>query len=437
MGCTAIKKVTSSDKLHIPKHFPKDISVTVKSFYAVCKKYIYKRTLGSGKYGLVFLAESNETKKQVAIKAVAKKDGSRVEALNEAKIMMLLDHPGIVKYLRCYESKKYLFIVMEYCEGEELFRKVASEGKFTEKKTRAIMEKLLRAVNHCHHMNVVHCDLKPENIICSPKGSVKIIDFGLSMKLDRSTYGGVAGTPYYIAPEVLKDGLYAKACDLWSLGIVMHIMLTGYFPVGGKDIPNIFENIKKFRGPNFHLALWDSISAQAKDLLAKLLDANCRTRITADEALRHPWFSSGRTRASVNGVNVLEALKRYSEFGESKKSLLELIVKNISDAELKEYEEVFLELDKEKTGLITSSELEEALNTKESKTSKEEIERITRKISPKGETYITYSELLAALITTDSFLTEERLSSVYKALQLEKTDTQRSTDPSLNGTIKV
>lgn len=326
---------------------------------------------------------------------------------------------------------------MEYCKGRELFKQIIEEEKLTEMECKRIMEKLLRAINHCHYLNIIHSDLKPENIIYSPKGAVKVIDFGLSMKLKDACYEGFAGTPYYIAPEIIKDGAYTKACDMWSLGVIMHVMLTGYFPVGGHNITQIFENIKKFREPNFTLHAWHGISKNAKDLLKKLLDPDYNTRITADEALKHPWLASIRTSRSLNSAEIWEALKRYSDYSEVKKSILELMVKNATDSELKEYQEVFLELDKAKNGIITSEELEDALNGKECKVTRKEAEELVRKVNHKGEDFITYTELLASLIATEEFLQDRRINSVFELLKTERTNTIKSTANSLDTSMKA
>eukprot|EP00826_Nyctotherus_ovalis_P051373 TRINITY_DN6415_c0_g2_i1.p1 TRINITY_DN6415_c0_g2~~TRINITY_DN6415_c0_g2_i1.p1 ORF type:complete len:217 (-),score=50.66 TRINITY_DN6415_c0_g2_i1:206-811(-) len=166
----------------------------------------------------------------------------------------------------------------------------------------------------------------------------------------------------------------------------------------------------RYRGPGFHSALWKDVSEDAKDLLKKMLDPDPEVRITAEEALRHSWFRAGERRVGVDDKEVIEALKRYSEFPESKKNLLALIVKSMEDKEIKGFQETFLSLDVDKTGLITCSNLEKALNLPNDEISEKELQQLFRKIN--AESYITYSTFIAALIAANGLVSEERLNMV-------------------------
>lgn len=195
--------------------------------------------LGAGNFGKVFLAQSTaDSEFKVAIKTIQKKRLlDKIEVLkDEINILSSLDHPNIVKYYETYESPNYLYLVMEYCHGGELFKKLTENGEdFTEQKAARIMKSLFLAVNHLHSKGIAHRDLKPENVMYGSDERVKIIDFGLS-KLTVQNNGGLngnlktlVGTPYYVAPEVL-EGDYSKECDCWSLGVIMYIILSGYLP---------------------------------------------------------------------------------------------------------------------------------------------------------------------------------------------------------------
>ena len=121
---------------------------------------------------------------------------------------------------------------MEYCKGENLFNKILTEDKFNEEEARRIMEELLRAINHCHHLGIIHRDLKPENIMYTDGGVLKIIDFGLSMIENTFSLDNMAGTRYYLAPEIVKESTFTKACDIWSLGFIVHCVLSVFLPCG-------------------------------------------------------------------------------------------------------------------------------------------------------------------------------------------------------------
>lgn len=158
------------------------------------------------------------------------------------KILTTLDHPNIVKYYQTYEDTKYMYLVMEYCPGGELFDRIAAQDNqaFNESEAASIMQKLLRAINHCHTWGVTHRDIKPENIMYGADGEIKLIDFGLSRFLEEERIGKnalktIAGTLAYMAPEVMTEKYDPKHCDIWSLGVLMYLMVSGYLPFQGEN----------------------------------------------------------------------------------------------------------------------------------------------------------------------------------------------------------
>lgn len=154
--------------------------------------------------------------------------------------MQTVDHPNIVKYYETYDDVKFIYLVMELCPQGELFDKITEGENFSERDAAVIMEKLIKAIMHCHGMNIIHRDIKPDNVMYSVDGEVKLIDFGLAKQT--ATKGevihAIAGTPYFIAPEVLKKN-YQKECDIWSLGVVLFVMMTGAYPF---DVTNNNRN---------------------------------------------------------------------------------------------------------------------------------------------------------------------------------------------------
>ena len=187
----------------------------------------------------------------------------------------------------------------------DLFEKIASQQKFIKGEAVSLIEELLRALNHCHHLGIIHRDIKPENIVYSNDGTLKLIDFGLAIKEKSYSVKGIVGSQHYIAPEIVKGGLFTTACDIWSLGVVMYVLLCGFLPIVGNSTEEIFENVKSFKTPDFTDKVWKPISNEAKDLLTKLMDPNHKTRITAEEALEHPWFKSKSDRTTFHLYNFL------------------------------------------------------------------------------------------------------------------------------------
>jgi calcium-dependent protein kinase len=208
---------------------------------------INSKVLGAGSFGKVFLGHnSKDTDFKVAIKVVSKKKfASELEFIRtEFRILSTLDHPNIVKYYETYEDTKYLYLVMEYCDGGELLEKVSDSTGFSEKEASKIMADIFRAINHCHAMNIAHRDIKPENLMYGQDGKIKLIDFGLAKRgnTKHSNMTTLAGTPYFISPEIL-NGVYGKECDMWSLGVLLFLLLSGDFPFDGDNRTELFDKI--------------------------------------------------------------------------------------------------------------------------------------------------------------------------------------------------
>jgi len=434
MGCVPIKKPPHKQR---NKPNPKKKSILdneviandLESFLGQCT---LKGLLGYGKDGHVLLVESIEISQQVAVKVISSKNLSVDQLTKEVENLSEVDHPNIVKYFKHQLSEEYFYVAMEYCAGGDLFQRITDKDNFTEEEAADIMECLLRAINHCHYLGIIHRDLKPENIMYSSDNTLKIIDFGLSMKAGTESKEEIAGTPLYIAPEVLLSQNFTKACDIWSLGIIMHVLITGCTPISGNTVEEVYRKIETYKGPGFYSSLWKSVSEEAKDLLRKMLDLDPETRITAAEALKHPWFTLRKRRLEVSTRSVIRAFKNYSELSDLKKNLLSFLVKNISDKEVKEFQEIFLELDKEKTGQIKSSNLEKILTTDDEITT-EELKVLIRKIN--NELYINYSTFIAALISTSEFLTEAKLKLGYKSFEFEQQE--NPINESFNSSLQV
>lgn len=212
------------------------------------KDYRMIKKLGQGTFGIVYLAENKATDEQVAIKQVKKAQlgADLTDWKLEMKLLLTLDHPNIIRLFEVYDYKSYMYLITEPCRGGQLFQEIKKKGKLTESETALIMEQLIGAINNVHNKKICHRDLKPENILLKEPGnynSIKIIDFGLSRYCGKEeVMTAQMGTPYYIAPEVL-DGKYDKKCDLWSLGVILYILLSGKAPFYGNTNNEIYGRI--------------------------------------------------------------------------------------------------------------------------------------------------------------------------------------------------
>lgn len=276
-----------------------DVFKNIKKAFSqedVRKTYKFIKVIGTGHFGTVRTAHQKDDPENICsvksiLKEAIKKDIKHLE--EELFIMRSLDHPNIIKFHESFIDHRYVHIVMEYCKGGELFDRIVENEHFDEKYAADLMRQMLSAISHLHEQGIVHRDLKPENFLMADKTSsseVKMIDFGLSKRYaSQEKLTTVVGTPYYVAAEVLK-GSYGKECDVWSLGVILYVFLCGYPPFEGESNTAIFKNIlgQKLK---FDPKEWSTISDEAKDLITKMLDRNVATRITAPEALAHPWFS--------------------------------------------------------------------------------------------------------------------------------------------------
>lgn len=278
--------------------------------------------------------------------------------------MRVVDHPNLIRYYETYEDERYLHLVMELCAGGDLFDRLLTTGTMGEGDVAVVMRKLLLGVSHLHGMGICHRDLKPENFLYvskDPGAELKIIDFGMSIKVaNPNELMTLVGTPYYLAPEVLK-GNYGKECDVWSLGVIMYLLLCGYQPFEGDDMRDIFFKIAKgryeFKGPE-----WDSVADSAKDLLRKMMTLDPVHRIAIAEVLHHPWFTHQREpRTATVSTKVLKSLKRFKAPKKMQQEVMKVMIRFMSADDIEELKSAFLEMDQADTGFITFQDLEIAM----------------------------------------------------------------------------
>jgi len=269
--------------------------------------YKLGKTLGTGGFATVKLATHKETGEQYAAKIMQfppesgdpKDNVKREEILKEIDILQGLKHANIMLLVDHFIEEDKVYLLTELLNGGELLDAVLDKGTYSERDARKCFINLLHGVEYLHEMDVVHRDLKLENLILSSRNdftTIKIVDFGLAKKSNSTRADTICGTPQYVAPEVLHAGagemslnsVYNSAVDMWSVGIVLFILLGGYPPFYDEVDAELFEKIKRAK-VYFDDPCWDDVSAGAKDLICKLLYADPDVRLTAKQALAHPW----------------------------------------------------------------------------------------------------------------------------------------------------
>ena len=273
---------------------------------------IDSKALGSGNFATVkkcWKLSSNDNT-AYALKII---DKSKVEDMGdierEIDILAKADHPHIIRLYEFFDEKTKMNLVMELVTGGELFDHIVEQGTISEKQTADIMQQLCGALKYIHELEIVHRDLKPENILMqAPKSNnIKVADFGLARVISKDEMMRTAcGTPGYVAPEILKNkGYDSGAVDMWSTGVILYIMLCGFPPFHEEELPALFDQILKGRY-DFPSPWWDHISPDGKAIVEALLTLDPKKRLTAENALKHPWMLNNSDAPLNNG-----ALKKF------------------------------------------------------------------------------------------------------------------------------
>ena len=274
--------------------------------------YDIKQKLGKGKFGLVKLGINKETKQKVAVKIMNKNnmDSSDLELVRtEIEILKICQHPYIIKLYDIFENIDYIYIIMEYCSGGDLFSFIQKRNfMLKEEKVVVIMYKLCKAVYYVHSYGIAHRDIKPENVLLtseSEDADIRLLDFGLSKIVGpNQKCTEPYGTLTYCAPEIILDKPYLKTVDSWSLGVMTYLMLSGSLPFSGKDEHEIAKNVVYSKVDFEKKPIWKEITKEAKDFITKLLEKDLKKRIEMKAALEHPWFRKFNLQNEINDNNV-------------------------------------------------------------------------------------------------------------------------------------
>uniref|UniRef100_A0A8C7ZQA7 calcium/calmodulin-dependent protein kinase n=1 Tax=Oryzias sinensis TaxID=183150 RepID=A0A8C7ZQA7_9TELE len=253
--------------------------------------------------------------KIINTKKLSARDHQKLE--REARICRLLKHPNIVRLHDSISEEGFHYLIFDLVTGGELFEDIVAREYYSEADASHCIQQILEAVLHCHQMGVVHRDLKPENLLLASKcknAAVKLADFGLAIEVqgDQQAWFGFAGTPGYLSPEVLRKEAYGKPVDIWACGVILYILLVGYPPFWDEDQHKLYQQIKA-GAYDFPSPEWDTVTPEAKNLINQMLTINPTKRITAQEALKHPWVCQRSTVASMmHRQETVECLKKFN-----------------------------------------------------------------------------------------------------------------------------
>lgn len=394
----------------------------IDNFYKMCE------TVGTGSYGAVSIVIEKKTNVKKACKTIQQSKVNSKERLKmEIDIMRRLDHPSIARLYETFQDKRNIYLIMELCSGGELFDKVigAKDCHFTEKAAATVMRQIIAGVVYMHASNICHRDLKPENFLLQEKGDVaevplKIIDFGLSVDHSKVEWLKTkACTPYYVAPEVLT-GKYRESCDVWSIGVIMYVLLCGAPPFFGDTDAEVLSSVRKGHY-EFDLPVWEHVSKEAKDLVARMLVLDPKKRYTANDALNHKWIihlAPQSKGALPFSAGAFRNLKKFRQNHRLKKAALTIVAHNIDEAQISDLRQMFLSMDKDSDGTLTIQEIKEGMAQARMRIPSD-IDNMLRDIDSDGSGQIDYSEFLAATMEHKQYVQEELCWAAFRVFDLD------------------
>ena len=431
------------EKLHgLEKNIPVINETLISKNMGNPDKY-YKRIkyLGSGSYGSVYMAKNITTDNIVAIKIIEKEEENMIDDMeiqNEINILKKLSHPNIVKVYEFFDSPLNFFIVTEFCKKGELFSYI--KNVYQEKQLSVLFYQVFSGLVYLHEKKILHRDLKLENIMVAETEKdiitgeeyfwIKIIDFGTAKIFERNrAEKSVIGSSYYIAPEVLNRR-YNEKCDTWSIGVILYMSLVGSAPFDGKTDDEIIDRIKIGKY-NKNDTRFIQHSEEVKDLVSKLLEKDINKRLSAKEALNHPWFEKYEGRRLFSNFlpedikPYIENLFKYKYNSKLQELVIAFLVHNLSNSdETLIILKMFRHFNKKGDCKLTKKELTEGLYTYKNKTDVDEmVDILFQRLDGDKNGFIEYEEFLRACIDKKTLMTKKKLRYAFKFLDKNNSNT--------------
>lgn len=384
-------------------------------------KYVLGRELGRGEFGITYLCTDRETREALACKSISKKKLRTAVDIEDVKrevhiMSSLPNHPNVVKLKATYEDNEAVHLVMELCEGGELFDRIVARGHYSERAAAGVARTIAEVVKMCHLNGVMHRDLKPENFLFANKrenSALKAIDFGLSVFFrPGERFSEIVGSPYYMAPEVLKRN-YGPEVDIWSAGVILYILLCGVPPFWAETEQGVALAI--LRGViDFKREPWPQISDSAKSLVRQMLEPDPRKRLTAQQVLDHPWLHNAKKAPNVPLGDIVRArLKQFSVMNRFKKKAMRVIAEHLSVEEVEVIRDMFALMDTDNDGKVTYEELKAGLRKVGSQLAEPEIKMLMEVADVDGNGVLDYGEFVAVTIHLQRMENDEHIRRAF------------------------
>ncbi|CAI9264986.1 unnamed protein product [Lactuca saligna] len=401
------------------------------------RRYSTGKLLGHGQFGYTYVAVDKSNGDRVAVKKIDKNKMVLPIAVEDVRrevriLRALSGHENVVQFHNAFEDDSFVYIVMELCKGGELLDRILSkkEGRYTEKDAAIVVRQMLKVAAECHLHGLVHRDMKPENFLFkSPNedSRLKATDFGLSdfIRPGRK-FTDIVGSAYYVAPEVLKRRSGPES-DVWSIGVITYILLCGRRPFWDRTEDGIFKEVLRNK-PDFRRKPWPTISDSGKDFVRKLLMKNPRARLTAAQALSHPWVrEDGNASVIPLDISVLSNMRQFVRYSRLKQFALRALASMLDEEEISFLKDQFHAIDVDKNGTISLEEMRQALakdvpwKMKDSR-----VQEILQAIDTNTDGLVDFMEFVAATLHVQQL--EEHNNEKWQRLSkaaFEKFDVDR------------
>lgn len=428
------EKVATTKTLKEVKFNNKDFqikSTLSKNNKCIADEYTILNKLGKGSFGTVYKVEQKKSNLFRAMKVISKEiltyQDDDQQFLKEIEILMKQDHINILKGYEYFEDNLNYYLITELITKGELYEYILNCEKIDEAQVRYIFKQLVSVVSYLHKNQIIHRDLKPENILVDSvidnNINIKVIDFGTCNFFKKGKNLNLqVGSPYYIAPEVLNEN-YNEKCDIWSCGCILYILLVGYPPFEANSHEKLVSKIKEGK-INFNGENWNLISNEAKDLVKKMLLVDYEKRISAEEALNHPWFK--KSEKNICKVEDLKPIfKKFQKFVEKDKlqqATLNYIIHNFTESkEFEKLKNIFRSLDENNDGTLSKKELLKGFETVFGKNyNMDEINSIIDSIDMDHNGVITYEEFLSSVIDNKKIINKKNLQLCFESFDINK-----------------
>ncbi|KFK40164.1 hypothetical protein AALP_AA3G339000 [Arabis alpina] len=372
-------------------------------------RYTIGRLLGHGQFGYTYVATDKKTGDCVAVKKIDKAKMTIPIAVEDVKrevkiLEALTGHENVVRFYNAFEDKNSVYIVMELCEGGELLDRILArkDSRYSEKDAAVVVRQMLKVAAECHLRGLVHRDMKPENFLfksTDEDSALKATDFGLSDFIKPGKkFHDIVGSAYYVAPEVLKRRSGPES-DVWSIGVISYILLCGRRPFWDKTEDGIFKEVLKNK-PDFRRKPWPTISNSAKDFVKKLLVKDPRARLTAAQALSHPWVREGGDASEIPiDISVLSNMRQFVKFSRLKQFALRALATTLDEEESADLRDQFDAIDVDKNGAISLEEMRQALAKDHPwKLKDARVAEILQAIDSNTDGFVDFEEFVAAAL---------------------------------------